>query len=368
MDKIAQAITRLFDKHRIVFWYDAKKELRQEYDSLSLPAVEKIELKSNEYNVKYLILREKPTQKFLLYHEGPQPDDLNNWLLDVLLAEGLFSADQVSLWMNELELPPSLWNLVQEHIEFFKDEKRRLALKSRLISDDSHNAVRTKMLAVCVNADVDNRVESALEILLMDLAENRHEKFDLIQQCNLGTFLWERLESQFGYRSQTPSIHDFSIGLFKACYAQSLEEQSALTQDALVFLKRWRDNIRYQSAFATLSEESAIILGVEKDLQNRDVRKLLEVDFFRLIDQKILSTVAQQILDRTLSAGECANLIWRRRSTHWFKEFSDVYDALYCASQFINELDNADLRMESLPDGIRKYQSTWYRLDQNYRK
>ena len=33
MDKIAQAITRLFDKNRIVFWYDAKKELRQEYDA-----------------------------------------------------------------------------------------------------------------------------------------------------------------------------------------------------------------------------------------------------------------------------------------------------------------------------------------------
>jgi hypothetical protein len=42
MDKIAQAIARLFDKHRIVFWYDAKKELRQEYESLLLTSVEKI--------------------------------------------------------------------------------------------------------------------------------------------------------------------------------------------------------------------------------------------------------------------------------------------------------------------------------------
>ena len=95
-----------------------------------LPGVEKIELKNNEYAVKYLILREKPAQKFLLYHEGPQPDDLNNWLLDVLLAQGFFSADQVSLWMNELEFPPSLWDLVQEHIGFFKDDRRRTALKS----------------------------------------------------------------------------------------------------------------------------------------------------------------------------------------------------------------------------------------------
>jgi hypothetical protein len=29
--KIAQALTRLFEKHRIVFWYDSKHELRADY-------------------------------------------------------------------------------------------------------------------------------------------------------------------------------------------------------------------------------------------------------------------------------------------------------------------------------------------------
>ena len=368
MDKITQAITRLFDKHRIVFWYDAKKELRQEFENLLIPGVEMIELHNNEFGVKYQVLREKPGQKFLLYQAGPQPENLNNWLLDVLLTQGLFSADQVSLWMSELELGPSLWELVQEHIEFFKNDARRAALKSRLKADDTHNTIRIKMLAVCVNADVENRVESVLEILLAELAEDRHEKFDLIQRCNLDGFLWGRLEAQFGYQSPTPGNHDFAIGLFKACYFLSLEEPARLTQDALVFLKRWRDNVRYQNAFKKLSEESASILGIEKDLQNREILKLIEIDFFSLIDQKILTVLAQQILNRTISAGECANLIWRRRNTHWFNDFSDIYEALHYGSQFMNELDHADLRMESMADGIRKYQNTWFRLDQHYRK
>lgn len=368
MDKIAQALTRLFDKHRIVFWYDAKKELRQDYESLWLAGVEKIELKNNEYGVKHLLLREKPNQKFLLYREGPQPDELNNWLLDVQMAQGLFSADQISLWINELEFPPSLWNLVQEHTEFFKDEKRLSALKSRWVKDDSHTAIRTKMLAVCVNSQTESRLESVLEVLLAELAENKHAKFDLLQQCNLDSFLWSRLDSQFGYKSKKPSVHDFAIDLFKACYAQSLEETSPLTQDALVFLKRWRDSVRFKNAFETLSEECADVLGVEKDLQSRDIRTLIDVDFFRLIDRKILDDLRQQILGRTISAGDCANFIWRRRNTHWYNEFSDIYEALYFASQFINELDKADLRMESLAEGVHKYQNTWYRLDFYYRK
>lgn len=44
MSKIEQALLRLFDKHRIVFWYDSKQELRGEFDELWLPEVEKFEM------------------------------------------------------------------------------------------------------------------------------------------------------------------------------------------------------------------------------------------------------------------------------------------------------------------------------------
>ena len=69
-NRIAQALANLFDRHRIVFWYDAKKELRNDFEALSLPGVEKLELANNEFGVKHKILREQPTQKFLLYREG----------------------------------------------------------------------------------------------------------------------------------------------------------------------------------------------------------------------------------------------------------------------------------------------------------
>lgn len=370
MDKIAQHLSRLFDKHRIVFWYDAKQELRQEYESLWLPGVEKIELINNEYGVKHQILREKPYQKFLLYHEGPQPDREDNWLLDVLLAHGEFNADQISIWMNEIGFPstPDYFKLGQEHIEFFKDDARRGALKSRWGPEDSLEVIRVKMLSICVRADVESRLEGVLESLLAELAENRHEKFDLLQRCNLDPFLWERLRKHFGYQSSALSVKDFAITLFQSCYALSLEEKSALTQDALVFLKRWRDNIHHREAFRKLSSEYAEILGIRNNLENRDFRTLIELDYFSLIDLKILDSLAVQIFESAISAGEGANLIWRRRNTHWFDNFRDVYEALYHAAQFIHGIHNADLRMDSLSDGIRKYQSAWHRLDQTYRK
>ena len=90
--KIQQALGNLFDKQRIVFWYDTRREFRADFEALSLPGVEKIELANNEFGVKYRVLRGQPTQKFLLFRAGPQPEHLHNWLLDVQLASAVFRA------------------------------------------------------------------------------------------------------------------------------------------------------------------------------------------------------------------------------------------------------------------------------------
>ena len=59
-DKITQALRRLFERYRIVFWYDAKQELRNDFDALQLTGIEKVELINNEFAVKYRLLREQP--------------------------------------------------------------------------------------------------------------------------------------------------------------------------------------------------------------------------------------------------------------------------------------------------------------------
>ena len=367
MSDIANTLDKLFKNHRIIFWYD-EEELRLEYEALSLSGVEKIELENNEYSLKYRILRGDRKQKFLLYHEGPQPADLENWLLDVQLAQATFSADQVSLWIAELGLRQEHMSLVREHADFFEAASRRKKLKARLTTEDSHALIRIKMLAVCVNAGTDSRLESVLEVLLVELADEQDEKIKRIKRCKLDTFLWERVGLHFGYQSETLGVRDFAIDLFKSGYALSLEEEAALNQDALVFLKRWKGTRRYQQAFESLSAQAADIISLETDLQIREMRSLIEIDLFRLIDQKILSDLVQQVVDHTISEGDCTNLIWPRRTTHWFPEFQDIYEAIQYGSQFIAQLTSANLTMHSLEDGIVKYQEIWFQIDYVYRK
>jgi len=364
--RIGQALGKLFERHRIVFWYDAKKELRGEFEALELSEIKKRELTNNEFGLKYRLLREEPQQKFLLYREGKQPPDLDNWLLDVQLAEGMFRTDQVGLWLSELELGIEFAEVVQAHEAFFKAAKRQESLKELLNSDDSVTQLQFKMLAVCVGAEA--RLDAVLESLLTELAEERDEKFKLILRCGLDTFLWEQMKRTYDYCSDTAGVLDFVIELFKSCYARGVAGEASLNLDSVVFLKRWKDSRQCESSFEALSERCMDLLAVEQDLNNRDFRDLMELDYFRLIDQKIITELVGKVVERTVSAGDVARWVGQRRQGHWYRNFQHLYNALDCAAQFFQRLDAATLEMESLSDGIQRYASSWFQLDQLYRQ
>jgi len=365
-NRIAQALTKLFDSHRIIFWYDGKKELRADFEGLALPGVEKLELNNNEFGLKYKVLREQPEQQFLIYHEGPQPADVDSWLLDIQLAHRVFSTDQVAIWSDELGLGLEFVELVQSHIEFFRAAKRRGMLKKLLNSDDTSGLIRLKMLAVCAGSEP--RFDNVLEVLLEELAEGRDDKFKLIERGELTPFLWQQMSRYYGYQSDNPTVRDFTVELFKSCYAMGTDGTIGLTADALVFLKRWKDSRKYEQCFETLSNECADVLGIELDLAKRDFRTLVELDYFRLIDQKIISDLVKEVVGRTATSGDIALWVRQRRQGHWYAEFEHLYEAIDYASRFLFLLGETKLAMKSFGDGVQRYVRNWYQLDQLYRK
>ncbi|WP_426427031.1 BREX-1 system phosphatase PglZ type A [Pseudomonas palmensis] len=367
--KITQALTNLFDKQRIVFWYDNRLEFRADFEALELSGVEKIELANNEFGVKYRILREQLEQKFLLYREGAEPPHLENWLLDVQLASGnCFRTDQVALWLAELELGPDCYPLLEAHVAFFQAAKRREDLRKLQQQGDSDNMLRLKMLAVC--ADTAPRLDVILEKLLAELASAGDAQIKLIESCGLSSFLWEQMKRAYGYVSERAGLRDFVIELFKACFLMGTdpEHKARLSAESLVFLKRWKDSRSHEQSFELLSEKCAEVLQIGDRLHGLDYRKLMELDYFELIDRKILSEMVHAVVARTVTAQEVAQCLRQRRQSHWFAHFEDVYLSVDHAAQLLQLLDTTKLEMTSLSDGVEKYAQSWYRLDQLYRK
>ena len=328
--------------------------------------MEKFRVANDEFRLKYRMLREQPETKFLLYTEGPQPPDAQNWLLDVQLAHDVFRTDQTALWLAELELGYEFADVVQEHTEFYTSRKRRESLKRLTSPDDTPSRVRLKMLAACANADA--RLDSILEYLLDEYADEKQEQFGLIERSQLTAFLWDQVEKTYGYHSDNPGLYDFAIELFKSCYAMGTDGQVRLNTEALVFLKRWKDSRQHEKAFEKLSADCAEVLSIASDLEQRDYRQIVELDYFELIDRKVLSDLVGQVLARTITAGQCTQMIRQRRSSHWFDRFRDMYEAVEHAALFLQTLDGANLEIESLSQGLGAYVGSLFRVDQLYRK
>ncbi len=219
------------------------------------------------------------------------------------LANTVFHADQMALWLAELGLGPEFGPHLAPHAEFFQSAARRAALAALLKPDDTPRQVRLKLLAVAAGAEP--RLEEILEALLAELAAGKSDKMALITRCGLDTVLWESAGRAFGYTSTAPTPADFALQLFGGCYKLALGEPSPLNADALVFLKRWKDSVRHQGAFETLSARFAGDLAIAHDLQHRPYTALADVDLFELVDQKVLSDLARAVADRTVTAAAC---------------------------------------------------------------
>ncbi len=367
--KISQALTNLFEKQRIVFWYDDQREFRSAFVGLELPGVEKVELTNNEFGVKHRVLRDQPEQKFLLYREGAEPERLDNWLLDVQLASGqTFRTDQSALWLAELELGPECYERIKQHSYFFEAAKRREALKKLLEQGDNGDVLLRKMVAVCAGAEP--HLDMVLEALLAELAKGDDTKAKLLERSGLSAFVWEQVRKVYGYQSAQPGVKDFVIELFKNSFETGVDASypSSLSSEAWVFHKRWKDSRKQQEAFEALSAQCAELLQMDDKLQTKDFRTLMELDYFELIDRKILSEMVRAVVARTVSAQEVELWVRVRRQSHWFDSFAHVYMAIEHGAQFLQLLDAVSFDMASFADGVQKYAKTWFKLDQRYRK
>ena len=381
-NRIQQALARLFERQRIVFWYDDKKEFREVFESLEMDSVEKAEINSNEFTLKHRILREEPKQNFLLYCEGKEPEYINNWLLDVQLSSAVFRTDQSAIWLSEMNLPPEFADVVTEHEAFFdagrapkQAETRKQRLLALLKPEDLKQHVRLKMLAVCadLNQLADVRLDVICESLFDELIEDTQPRFAMMERCNLTDVLWEQIQRHYGYVSDSPSLKDFSIELFKSSYALSIanpkdQDKTSLNNDALVLFKRWKDSRKHEAVFEELSSQYAELLDIESDLNNRDLRDVIEMDYYRLIDQKIIVDLVHAVSQRTLSEGEVTKYCRERRQSHWYGDFKYLYTAIEVASQFLSKLDTVQLNMTSASDAVHGYVRHWFKIDQMYRK
>ncbi|MBZ4022878.1 TIGR02687 family protein [Rhodobacter sp. TJ_12] len=365
-ERIHAGLERLFEEHRIVFWYDAAGDMRTEFETVDLAGVAKVEIANNEFGLKYRMLRQEPKQKFLLFKDGPEPAMADNWLLDVQLATAVFKADQAAIWLAELGLPAQFETVVRDHMEFYRSSARIEALKRLIRPADQKSDVLRRMLAVCVGAE--GELDTVVEELLGQLAAGREDGLKLIERANLSEFFWTQIKNAYGYTSDTPDFEDFAITLFQSSYLMAMGEDGALNGEARLIFQRWKNNRLGAEAFGALSAEYQDLLKIEADVKGRSLKSLRPVDHFEATDRQIIRLLVDAMASQTVSASEVVKITRERRQSHWYATYKDIYLAIAHAAEFQQSLAEANLTMSSPVDGVKRYVTTWFKIDQAYRK
>lgn len=363
---IQNSLKKLFNKHRLVFWYDDKKELQDEFEALPEEGFTKVRVSNNQFEVKHRMVKLEPDTKFLLYFDSEQPENKDNWLLDLELANYLFHTDQEAMFLQELGLDYYMKQLVADHIDFFKAKSRRIKLKELLEAGDEQNAIRKKMLAVVFNVDyVDWKSYIQADGKAFVEGDDKYEKE--LKRFNLYDYYWDAIKNRFNYESKAPSIYDFLLEVFHNNF--SMGKHSKLTQESKLLITQWQDSGQYRDSYMELSERIYSDINVEELIDDATLDAVINDNLFRKNEFKIIRDLNNMLLKNEISLDKLLQYIKQRENKFWYNSVKHFYASLEYAGEMLSLVHKyAGKSFNDFEDGIGAYEKELYEVDMMYRK
>ena len=369
MKRIHDSLQRVFQRHRLVFWYDPTGEWGETFNTFPDENVEKLTVAGNEFGTKVRVVRDpNPEARFLIYMPTVRPPDADNWLLDLLLQGYEYKADKASLALQDVGLPHDFLHLAEDHAPYFANAKRVQALKELVGKDDQSRELRLKMMAVLAGTAVE--VDALLLKFLSGNVEAELIGMDPISECldasGLAEFFWQEVERLFGYSAETPSLRDFAVSLFRG--ANPLDDQVALHPHTKVFLQRWKDSQTHGKWFRQWAHQMEKELQVSTALgEMGELKKLAECDTFEIFEKFTLHGLCQSFT-KGAAATDLRAVVQRRRTSFWRPQHEHGYAAVEQAVELRELLASAELTMDSVSSGVSRYVAGWCRIDMAYRR
>lgn len=370
MKRIHDSLRHVLQRHRIVFWYDGTREWQKAYDSFADDGVCKLTVDGTEFGAKVAMHR-APDERFLVYVPAPRPSDAENWMLDFLLQGHEYKADRASLALQEVGLPYELRHVVEAHVGFFNSTKRVEALREFLGKDEEPGSLRRKLMAVAAGADRPDIDAVLLALLARTKDAGEDELLDPVQET-FGTFgldepFWQEVALAFNYVSEAATLLDFARTLFRA--ANPLDRGVSLSPHGQVFLQHWRDSQTYSPSYRRWAELMERDLNVTHQLDALEDPGILgSNDTFPSFERFFLHRLCRAFEDEGLPAAELLGRLRQRLRSFWHADHRHGYAALVQAVTLRQLLAAAELRIESIDAGIRRYTSKWHLIDRAYRK
>ncbi|MGB5735344.1 MAG: hypothetical protein WBM40_12985, partial [Thiohalocapsa sp.] len=240
--------------------------------------------------VKVRLEQEDPSERYLLYAPFEPPAPEQDWLLDIRLYSGSFSADRASMLLSDLGLTQqALRAHLAERAKFFASRERLERLKKLVAPDDDAAAIDRKLIAVLTKAD--HPEFFTLLITLLDaIPDGQLEEPPLVwpelAKFGVDGAFWDLVAEHFGWRDGAPSLKRLLIRLMVCDLANAVG--SALpaglahlvlpkqgVANAVVCLAQWRDSSARGPSYERLSKAVADTIKLDQQLGGLELAELL---------------------------------------------------------------------------------------------
>ena len=367
LTSIKDALQSRLASKRVVFWHDPAGEYAADLDALELGGVNVIRVEDSEFGVKSTLLADH-VARHLVYRSGDVPRGTGNWLLDLELAYGVFTADKTSMLQQELGLnDPAFAPVIEQHQKFFAASSRKQALEKLMTEGDDAVRFRAKMCQVLVKAS-GNMLTDITRELLAENAAGKSAKFDDLVAFGLDQFFWDGLGHIYKYDSKAPTIDDLILWMF----SRAIEDFTSAVPDEFRNIRSDFNSLRYdvrsQDMMATLASRAAEALDIESKIGHRDYRELAKVTIFEEIDRKVIVDLAASVVAQSVTPREVSDVLRQRQESLWKAKYAKLYDAIQRASELLAAITALPPTIASANLGLEKYQSDWFRIDQQYRR
>lgn len=368
MSKIEQNLKKLFEKHRIVLWYDPEQNFEEQFQELSVDGVEKLSVDNNEFALKHQMLIKQPELNFLVYKAGDRPDNDENWLLDLELGNHVFETDQAGLTLQELDLPYAYRNWVLKHITYFQNKKRLAAFSNKLSPGLTEEELSYLLLQTVLKANsslLDDILKKAAELFIKNDWEDTLED---LQRYGLDSFLWESLEANFNYRTSSPAFYDFILELFKRGFSP-LSNRSRLNSGAEVLMANWKDARSFEPTFIKLSAKVEGDLSLSQEIHQFELEELLGEDLFESVEQQIIRILVSELSQAKPSWNRIEKALKAREISYWSEhKYRNFYQAIYYGSELLQFIQtHQNIKFEAFESGLDHYTKEGFKADQFYR-
>ena len=134
---------------KLVFWYDANAEFKEDVDTLALENAKVLHLEpDNQFYIKHFLECVDKEQSYLVYAPFAKPAIKDNHLADTVKYSREFFADRASLLALDLGIDERYKPVIQHYIKFFANKARTQAFYDLEIETFNKSKIEVALMSV----------------------------------------------------------------------------------------------------------------------------------------------------------------------------------------------------------------------------